>query len=225
MGASWSGAAKDDGTYDSTHDDDAYLSCEEPEPVAKRVPKALDLSAPLSTYQEPLVTPAGAPEEKAQPLELTPSKQPERRAQAASPGTDSPSRWKKTTLRIDVEEAGKAALPPAPPLSPGASPGSEAEENGPAPSGAVCFFSPVPAKGEGAVPIDDVELHLLGYSPATSTLRSAKNGQSAHSAASSGKQSRGTPRAARVLGNFGFHAGGSKAQPPLEQAERLIVIL
>ena len=23
MGASWSGAAKDDGTYDSTHDDDA----------------------------------------------------------------------------------------------------------------------------------------------------------------------------------------------------------
>ena len=34
------------------------------------------------------------------------------------------------------------------------------------PSGAVCFFSPVPAKGgEGAITFDDLELHLLGYCP------------------------------------------------------------
>jgi hypothetical protein len=98
-----------------------------------------------------------------------------------------------------------------------------------------CFFSPVPETGRhrnDPISMDQLEQALLGYSPQTSAIRSMKNADASSRPASgpgsggsggSGEK-RGTPRDARVLGNFGFKRAQPASTPPHIQ-ERVIVVL
>jgi hypothetical protein len=104
-----------------------------------------------------------------------------------------------------------------------------------------CFFSPVPESSRAGkknknepISMDQLELALLGYSPQTSAIRSMKNadasGRPASGPGSGGSggsgEKRGTPRDARVLGNFGFkRAQLVSPQKTPQREERVIVVL
>jgi len=207
------------------------LSCDEldvpalPEP--RPLPPALEVDLPLTEATD---TPANA---LRIPPQRTPSPLSRPDRPDGSPSKWTPSKWKKN-LRIEVEEAeakkqGDNSIPTPPTAAPITPDLLD-------PDMQACFFSPVPS-AEGAITFDQLELHLLGYSPATSTLRSVKSGSSLNGASSGGspddptpgkKPTSGTPRSARVLGNFGFHNTPPPAKPAKkapDQAERLIVIL
>jgi hypothetical protein len=134
-------------------------------------------------------------------------------------------------LRIDVEAAagGGAVHPAVPPLKedlPFATSYDSPIDLTP------CFFSPVPTspgsletQKNDPISMDQLEQALLGFSPQTSVIRSMRNAD-ASSRPASGPDSggkRGTPRDARVIGNFGFKRTQKPVSPPIQ--ERVIVIL
>jgi hypothetical protein len=180
-------------------DDDEYMSCDEGETDLL----SIDVPPPLKVT----VTPPP------QTREVRDSRFPD--------GTPSPNRWRKSGLSIDVDAAAVKATvaensPPLPILDP-EKPRIQTPAVSPA---ATCYFSPVPAgygKNLTTMTFDDLELALLGYSPATSVIRSAKNGNDPISPRA---LQAGTPRDARVLGNFGF-----KREPKPAVTERVIVVL
>jgi hypothetical protein len=239
------GAAPVDAPEDPPIAEDDYLSCDEGED-SDWAPADAQFVSPNRGLPGVASRSAGTQADSTKsrsaatqaPTALSLDGSPESRARGSVGGdtpTPSPGRWRKASLRIDVEAAadGKAGKAAPPSLKEDLPFAASDPQDSPADT-TPCFFSPVPVlagsrkkNGSAAISMDQLEQALLGYSPQTSAIRSMKNADASSSRPTSGPDSgskRGTPRDARVLGNFGFkRAQPLAASPPV--TERVIVIL